>query len=175
MKWNILVELERRKHSRGKVKDSATRGLGLVSVLLVVYLGFAESVGSSELWNQVDKGMHFTLFGAFTFMFLQYARLKIFPKMETWLRILIIFSFLLMIGFVSELTHLLIPNRTFEWWDMAANFAGILVVGIPVLCITPFRQNQNQFSHFDQARAFRDAEKAGLRLRQQSRNQARNW
>jgi len=58
MKWNILVELERRKHSRRQVKDTAARGLGLISVLLMLYLGFAESVGQSERWQQVDKVMH---------------------------------------------------------------------------------------------------------------------
>ena len=173
MKWNILVELERRKHSRGQVKDTAARGLVLISLLLMLYLGFAESVGQSERWQQVDKVMHFSLFGAFTFMFLQYARFKVFPKTETWLRLSLIFSGLLLLGFLAEISHYFIPTRTFEWWDMAANCAGILIVGIPVICITPFRQKQIQLARFDQAKAFRDASGAGLRLRQYARSHAR--
>ncbi|GEM_PF-871933 len=173
MKWNILVELERRKHSRRQVKDTAARGLGLISVLLMLYLGFAESVGQSERWQQVDKVMHFTLFGIFTFMFLQYARFKVFPKMETWRRITLVFSGLLLLGFFAEISHWFLPSRTFEWWDMAANCLGILVVGIPVICITPFRQSQIQLARFDQARALRDANNAGLRLRQYARSHAR--
>lgn len=173
MKWNILVELERRKHSRGQVRNTAARGLGLVSVLLVFYLGFAESVGTSDRWQQVDKVMHFSLFGVFTFMFLQYARFKVFPKMETWFRVSLIFSGLLLLGVLAEFSHWFIPTRTFEWWDMAANCAGILVIGIPVICIMPFRQRQNQLAHFDQARAFRDANHAGLRLRQYTRSNGR--
>ncbi|MDA0752533.1 MAG: VanZ family protein [Verrucomicrobia bacterium] len=173
MKWNILVELERRKHSRGQVRNTAARGLVLVSVMLVLYLGFAESVGSSERWQQVDKVMHFSLFGVFTFMYLQYARFKVFPNMETWKRLSLNFSGLLLLGFLAEISHWFIPTRTFEWWDMAANCAGILVVGIPAVCITPFRQRQNQLAHFDQARAFRDASGAGLKLRQYARSNGR--
>ena len=173
MKWNILVELERRKHSRGQVKDTAARGLGLISVLLALYLGFAESVGSSERWQQVDKVMHFSLFGLFTFMFLQYARFKVLPKMETWLRLCILFSALLLLGFLAELSHWFLPSRTFEWWDMAANCAGVLVIGIPLICIMPFRPMQIQLAHFDQASAFRDARGAGLRLRRYARSEAR--
>ena len=40
------------------------------------------------------------------------------------------FNFLFLISTILELTHYLIPNRTFEFYDLFANSAGVVIVFI---------------------------------------------
>lgn len=169
MNLDVLLELEKKKHFRWMLKDSASRGLGLMSLILIIYVGFAESVGSSEKWRQVDKAMHFMIFGGFTLMFLQYARFKIFPNMQTGLRLLLIFLILSSIGVLAELSHLYVPHRTFELNDMLANLAGTFTVGIPVLLIAPLRRKSDQFTCFQESVEYRQGEQQYLKIRNRSR------
>jgi VanZ family protein len=170
MNLDVLLELEKKKHFRWMLKDSASRGLGLMTLILVVYVGFAESVGASEKWRQVDKAMHFMIFGGFTLMFLQYARFKLFPNMQTGLRLFLIFFLLTCIGVVAELSHLFVPQRTFEMNDMFANLAGTFTVGIPVILITPLRRKTDQFTCFQESDHYRQGEQQCLKVRRRSRN-----
>ena len=170
MNLDVLLELEKKKHFRWMLKDSASRGLGLMTVILLMYVGFSESVGSSEKWRQVDKAMHFIIFGGFTLMFLQYARFKMFPNMQTGFRLLLVFFILTSIGVVAELSHLFVPQRTFEMNDMFANLAGTFTVGIPVILIAPFRRKTDQFASFQESAHYRQGEQQCLKLRRRSRH-----
>ncbi len=170
MSLDVLLELEKRKHFRWLLKDSASRGLGLMTMILVLYVGFAESIGSSETWHQIDKIMHFMIFGGFAFMFLQYARFKLFVKIRTGVRLSMLFSFLAVVAIMSELSHLFIPHRTFEWNDMIANLAGIFTIGIPVVLITPFRRNTNQLMSFQDSNHFKQGGQQSLRIRRRARH-----
>ena len=170
MNLNILLALEKRKHVRWALKDSASRGLGLMSVILFLYVGFAESVGSSPTWNQVDKVVHFMIFAGFTMMFLQYARFKVLTNLRTDLRLFLIFMLLASMGVIAELTHLIVPHRTFEWNDMVANLAGTLSVGIPMIIIAPFRRKSDQFTCFQESDSFRKGGQQSLKVRHRARH-----
>lgn len=138
--WSSLVQTERHKNGRWLIRNAASKGLGMATILLCLYLGFAESIGKSERWSEVDKSMHFLVFGCFSLAFLQYARLKLFTQMGPWPRILILFAILGAICALGEAVHLLIPSRTFEWNDMIANALGTIVFGAPYVLLVPFKQ-----------------------------------
>ena len=140
MNWKSLIEVERLKYGKWLVKSIASRGLAISTSLLCLYLGFAESVGKSPFWNEVDKGMHFLVFGIFSLAFLQYARCRLFTQMNPWPRLLILFALLGSICVLGEAVHLFIPSRTFELNDMLANILGTIVFGIPYVLLIPFHQ-----------------------------------
>ena len=107
-------------------------------VLLALYLAFGESVGESPLWHQVDKGMHFFLFGIFSFLFVMFAQQNLllrFPGLARWMVLIGLLTLACMGG---ELIHLFVPGRTFEWGDMFANFSGSAVFSaIAALLVSP--------------------------------------
>lgn len=140
MSWNSLIEAERRKYGRWLIKNIASRGLAIATPLLCLYLGFAESVAKSPFWEEVDKGMHFLVFGIFSLAFLQYARFRLFTQMNPWPRLLILFTILGSVCVLGETAHLFIPSRTFELNDMIANMLGTIVFGIPYVLLIPFHQ-----------------------------------
>ncbi|MDG1892315.1 MAG: VanZ family protein [Verrucomicrobiota bacterium] len=146
MKWDTLVGLERRKSVRSKVKDSVSRSFFLMTFFLLLFLAFGDSVGTSPLWHQVDKGMHFMVFGSFTLVFLQYARFKILNRWQSWIRLLVLFGVLTSLAVIAEISHKFVPGRTYELTDMAANLAGIFFFGLPFIIIVPFQVERDCFS-----------------------------
>ncbi|MBT5925998.1 MAG: VanZ family protein [Verrucomicrobia bacterium] len=138
MKWDIFLQLEQRKLKVQRLKVRASKGLAFVFLVLVLYLGFAESVATSPFWKQIDKGMHFVLFGLFTLVFLQYARHQFFMRLSNFHRLTLLFGSLILLGILSEFLQILVPKRTFEFNDMLANILGIGVFGIPFVSLIPF-------------------------------------
>ena len=52
------------------------------------------------------------------------------------------FTFLLSISIILELLHLIIPNRAFEFFDLFANSAGVVIVFLLFILIKKIRQNK---------------------------------
>lgn len=79
------------------------------------------------LWGvaSVDEVMHFAAFaGLAVFLaFLFRSRIDLF----------LAYVLLLLLGMATELSHLLIPNRTFSFRDMAANALGCITGSLPGL------------------------------------------
>ena len=52
------------------------------------------------------------------------------------------FTFLLSISIILELLHLIIPNRAFEFFDLFANSAGVVIAFLLLISIKKIRQNK---------------------------------
>ena len=52
------------------------------------------------------------------------------------------FTFLLSISIMLELLHLIIPNRAFEFFDLFANSAGVVIAFLLLISIKKIRQNK---------------------------------
>ena len=52
------------------------------------------------------------------------------------------FTFLLSISIILELLHLIIPNRAFEFFDLFANSAGVVIAFLLLILIKKIRQNK---------------------------------
>jgi len=52
------------------------------------------------------------------------------------------FTFLLSISIILELFHLIIPNRAFEFFDLFANSAGVVIAFLLLISIKKIRQNK---------------------------------
>ena len=167
MSWISLIEVERRKYGRWLIKNIASRGLAVATPLLCLYLGFAESVAKSPFWEEVDKGMHFLVFGIFSLAFLQFARFRLFTQMNPWPRLLILFTILGSICVLGETAHLFIPSRTFELNDMIANMLGTIIFGIPYVLLIPFHQVISHEHHIHRTN-LRQMEDQRIRLRKRS-------
>ena len=63
--------------------------------------------------------------------------------MNAFPKSLVLFGFLMSMAVLTEYFQLLVPKRTFEFGDMLANALGILVFGIPSLCLVPFKNPEN--------------------------------
>jgi len=148
MKWSVLIQLQRRKLRRRAIGIFTQRGLCLTTFLLSFYLAFGESVAKSPFWNQIDKGIHFLLFGCFTLAFLQYARMKWVTSLDPFAKTTILFGILISLSILSEFAQLLVPTRTFDLVDMVANISGILVFGIPNIILMPFAKLENHRTVF---------------------------
>ena len=119
---------------RHKVK----RWLMAAFVVLTLYLGFGDSVGESPFWHQVDKGMHFMLFGIFSFLFVLFAQQNLLLKLPGLARWTVLAMLLTSVCVGGELIHLFVPGRTFEWGDIFANFLGSAVfTAVAALLVAP--------------------------------------
>ena len=52
------------------------------------------------------------------------------------------FTFLLSISIILELLHLIIPNRAFEFFDLFANSAGVVIAFLLLISIKKIGQNK---------------------------------
>jgi hypothetical protein len=52
------------------------------------------------------------------------------------------FTFLLSISIILELLHLIIPNRAFEFFDLFANSAGVVIAFLLLISIKRISQNK---------------------------------
>ena len=112
------------------MRDTLKRWLLVAFGVLAFYLGFAESVSQSPFWQQVDKGMHFVIFGVFSFLFVLFAQQTILltlPNLVRWFVTTLLLSITCLVG---ELIHLFVPGRTFEWGDMLANLSGSAIFAV---------------------------------------------
>lgn len=120
------------------MRDTLKRWLFVAFLVLAFYLGFAESVSQSPFWQQVDKGMHFVLFGTFSFLFVLFSQQTILlgvPNLVRWFVTTLLLSLICLAG---EFIHLFVPGRTFEWGDMIANLSGSTIFAVvAALLIVP--------------------------------------
>ncbi len=156
MKWKLMLHLERRKLRRHQRRDSAMRFLIATALILIIYVGFAETVGNSPIWHQIDKGMHFLVFGFFAFASIQFVEQKEVINFREPYRSALSFGALYCLSFFSELSQIYLPKRHFEWNDILANMAGITVFGGVSLIV--FRRREG----LSRPRAFRSPPKAKL-------------
>lgn len=167
MSLKVLVALESRKIFRRNLRDLAFSGFCLTTLVLALYLVLAESVIRSPLWNQVDKWIHFLLFGFFTLTFLAYGRRRFFIRFEPLIRILLTNLVLFAAGVGAEVFHLSVPHCSFDWNDMAANLLGIVVFGVPYLYARPFSADLNHGILFG-SKISEDPSLSTLRIRKRS-------
>ena len=89
--------------------------------LLLTPFGLFFAPSSGKPWNEViphiDKMIHFGLFAIWSMTFLW--------KFQ---RHQYLFLSGVLLGIFTEFAQHFIPTRAFSWWDIAADFAGILFV-----------------------------------------------
>ena len=157
MDWRILANIEEQKLKRQQMRDTLKRWLLVAFVVLAFYLGFAESVSQSHFWQQVDKGMHFVLFGAFSFLFVLVAQQTILPNFPNLIRWFVTTFLLSLTCLLAEFVHLFVPGRTFEWGDMVANLSGSTIFAVVAALLVIPRELSGEYgiiSTDEQAESF---------------------
>lgn len=122
------------------MRHAVKRWLLTSFTLLVLYLGLGESIGQSPFWNQVDKGIHFLLFGLFSFfavLLVRQAPMNRAQSVYRWIWLALIIASACIVG---ELVHLVVPGRTFEMGDMVANFMGSIVFSALAVMLIPSKK-----------------------------------
>ena len=89
--------------------------------LLLTPFGLFFAPSGGKPWNEViphiDKMIHFSLFAIWSITYL-------WKFQRHWY----LFVFGLILGVSTEVAQHYIPTRAFSWWDIAADFAGVLSV-----------------------------------------------
>jgi VanZ family protein len=143
MKWEILIGLEQRKHNRLITKYFALRGFILLLVSVFLFLGFSQTIANHSFWNQNDKLIHFSVFSFITLGLVLFLGNKCFARLHGLSLVFLVVFSMSVLGVLTELSHALLPYRTFELKDILANLTGIFAVAIPVLLMNPFSREKD--------------------------------
>ena len=103
--------------------------LGLVSFVLLVDLGLFREIGPFvNKYPALDKLIHFLMYGLLALLangaLVSQGRWSLVPAIATC-------TFVVMLGStVEEFSNLLVPHRRWSLGDLAANYLGILCLGV---------------------------------------------
>ncbi len=118
----------------------------MVNITLIVLYIYPGSILGLLMYNNIKKQPNLTSDfislssnHVYAFAFLTFIGLLNYYKDRTKQ----LFSYLFLVSIILELSHIFIPNRSFQYKDLLGNFFGVFLVFV-IFCLYKFLKKQNE-------------------------------
>ena len=114
-----------------KIKNNLIKSFHLVNFVLIIFYLYPGSIFGQILYNnasiqpQITRDFLISSNHFYVFIFLSIIGILAYQNTN---KINFLINYLFLLSIILELTHMLVPNRSFEFSDLFGNIIGVVVV-----------------------------------------------